>query len=449
MKRLLDFWLESQEDPSVREQNEVIIKASLMVYSFVGAASAVGMLFQLKNTPEPYFLLGFCAAGWWLLRRGMLMTVGFAIPLFSLSLLTYRLPLTNGIHDTLMPGYLLVIIFASLVFGRRMAGLFVALCLVSVGWVIGQGVAAEPVVERASFRDLPVIGALFVATAVLASIIVTNLKNTLLRLRESEQALARVNSELERQIDERTHALTYVNQEMESFFYSLSHDLRAPLRSVNGFAKILQEDFSAELSPQARDYLGRIFDSGQKMGLLIDELLAFSRVGRNPLRIQVVDMNEIVLDALNTLKPQTQKRAIEWQLGKLPPSMADQQLIQRVYLILLGNAIKFTRNRETAYIEVDYFEQDGKTIYFVRDNGAGFDMQYADQLFGVFHRLHRDDEFEGIGIGLAIARRIIWSHGGRIWAHGEVGNGAAFYFTLGERNLSGVDGPQNPISHPA
>jgi len=237
--------------------------------------------------------------------------------------------------------------------------------------------------------------------------------------------------ELEQRVMERTAQLEAANQELEAFSYSVSHDLRAPLRAINGFAQILEDDFSAELSPVAREFLGKIRAAGGKMGQLIDELLDFSRIGRKPLDRQETNLNELVRLSIEVLAPETSSRQIEWVLNELPPAAVDPVLFQQVYTNLIGNAIKYTSKCDRARIEVGTFSKNGETIYFVRDNGAGFNMNYVDKLFGVFQRLHRDDEFEGTGIGLATVKRIVQRHGGRIWAEAAVAQGATFYFTLG------------------
>jgi signal transduction histidine kinase len=221
------------------------------------------------------------------------------------------------------------------------------------------------------------------------------------------------------------------NREIESFSYSVSHDLRAPLRAINGFGKILNNDFAAELSPPAQGFLKRIVDSGEKMGHLIDGLLDFSRLGRKPLTVQPVDVGVVVRLIIESLAAETAGRQIEWVFGELPPCRADRILIDQVFANLIGNAVKYTRKREMTRIEVGSFSQNSEAVYFVRDNGAGFDMQYANKLFGVFQRLHSENEFEGSGIGLATVQRIVQRHGGRIWAEAEVDKGATFYFTLG------------------
>ncbi|MFO7583548.1 MAG: GAF domain-containing protein, partial [Anaerolineales bacterium] len=255
------------------------------------------------------------------------------------------------------------------------------------------------------------------------------LASALERLR-AEQRLRTLNVELEQRVRERTAELQKANQELEAFSYSVSHDLRAPLRAINGFARILQQDFAGELSPAADDYVEKIHDSGSRMAQLIDGLLDLSRIGRKPLIKQDVNPGEFVRQAIDSLAPEAAFRQIEWILRDMPSIHADPVLFQQVYENLIGNAVKYTGKCDVAQIEAGSLEQDGKTIFFVRDNGDGFDMRYVGRLFGVFQRLHHDDEFEGTGIGLAIVRRIIEQHGGRIWAEARPGQGATFYFTL-------------------
>ena len=252
-------------------------------------------------------------------------------------------------------------------------------------------------------------------------------------MKQAEEKIQRLNAELERRVIERTAQLEVANQELEAFSYSVSHDLRAPLRAVNGFAGIVLEDFGALLPEEGRGYLQRVRHGSQRMGQLIDDLLAFSRLSRLSLKRQPMNCTSLVQEALEELKPQREGRPVEIRIGELPPCSGDPVLVKQVWVNLLSNAIKYTRDRTPAVVEVGCLMQNGSHVYFVRDNGVGFDMQYANKLFGVFQRLHRADEFEGTGVGLAIVQRIVHRHGGRVWAEAAVEGGATFNFTLEEK----------------
>jgi PAS domain S-box-containing protein len=226
-------------------------------------------------------------------------------------------------------------------------------------------------------------------------------------------------------------ALQATNAELESFSYSVSHDLRAPLRAIHGFARILLEDHGTELDPEAQRLLGVIDGNTRRMGQLIDDLLAFSRLGRKDLERARVDMGELVRSAAEEARRTDTERTIDLVIAPdLPPAGGDRDLLRQAVANLLQNAIKFTRDRPDARIEVGHKADGGQTVYYVRDNGAGFDQRYAGKLFGVFQRLHRPEEFEGTGVGLAIVQRIVQRHGGRVWAEGKVNEGATFYITL-------------------
>ena len=234
------------------------------------------------------------------------------------------------------------------------------------------------------------------------------------------------------QVTARTRELESANRELEAFSYTISHDLRAPLRAVNGFASILLEDYATAIPEEARGYLQRVKDNGEHMGHLVDDLLAFSRLGRQAVRTQTVKTRDAVDRALAQLASEIQGRQVEIVIGQLPDCNVDPLLLEQLFINLLSNAIKYSRKRENARIEVGtQLGPDAEgPVFFVRDNGAGFDMQYADKLFGVFQRLHRSQDYEGTGVGLAIVHRIVERHGGRIWAEAKVDQGATFYFTL-------------------
>jgi signal transduction histidine kinase len=228
----------------------------------------------------------------------------------------------------------------------------------------------------------------------------------------------------------RSAELQAANAELEAFSYSVSHDLRAPLRHINGFADLLSEESGSKLDQAGRRYLSIISDSVRQMGKLIDDLLEFSKIGRVEMHFAQVSMSEVVEDVARKLKEGHQDRKIEWQIQPLPQVRGDRSLLKQVWTNLLANAVKYTRGRPSARIEVGCSRNGAELEFFVRDNGAGFDMKYAGKLFGVFQRLHRAEEFEGTGVGLANVLRVVTRHGGKIRAEGRVNEGAAFYFTL-------------------
>jgi light-regulated signal transduction histidine kinase (bacteriophytochrome) len=249
---------------------------------------------------------------------------------------------------------------------------------------------------------------------------------------KAEAEVRALSAELEQRVVARTAELLAANKELEAFSYSVSHDLRSPLRAIDGFTRILYEDYRADLPEDAQNYFQLIRTNAQQMGHLIDDLLAFARLSRQALTRRVVDPINLIRECLVTLQDEQANRSITIQIDDLPSCQADPALLKQVWINLLANALKYTRRRERAVIEISCQLVNGETIYAVRDNGVGFDMRYSDKLFGVFQRMHRSEEYEGTGVGLAIAQRIIHRHGGRIWAEAAVDIGAAFFFTLGE-----------------
>ena len=243
--------------------------------------------------------------------------------------------------------------------------------------------------------------------------------------------LAQLNSELERRVSERTAELEAANKELEGFSYSVSHDLRAPLRAIDGFAHVLEEDYADKLDDEGRRLLGVVRDRAQRMGGLIDELLDFSRLGRSPLAAAPLDMEALARSALDEVAAfDGVPPGWRCEIGQLPAAKGDPVMIRQVWVNLLSNAVKFSGKNGDAVITVTGTRNGSEQVYGVKDNGAGFDMRYYDKLFGVFQRLHRAEDFPGTGVGLAIVRRVVERHGGRTWAESRPGEGAAFYFSL-------------------
>lgn len=252
----------------------------------------------------------------------------------------------------------------------------------------------------------------------------------LAQIHEQEQGLTKLNAELEQRVQERTAELQASNRELESFAYSVAHDLRAPLRSVHGFSQTLMEDLGPTLAAPERDHLKRICGAAKKMGDLIDNLLNLSRLMRVDMKREQVNLSTLAQSIADELHSSDTSRTVTWVIQPDIIARGDKQLLSIALTNLFDNAWKYTGKKAKARIEFCATEQDGETVYYIKDNGAGFDMDYAGQLFGVFQRLHSNNDFEGIGIGLATVQRIIHRHGGRIWAEARVDEGATFYFTL-------------------
>jgi PAS domain S-box-containing protein len=253
--------------------------------------------------------------------------------------------------------------------------------------------------------------------------------------RRALEQIRRMNEELERRVTERTAALQAANRELEAFSYSVSHDLRTPLRAIDGYTRIFLDEYAQLLDAEGVRFCGVIRSQTQRMGKLIDDLLAFSRFSRAGMERVAIDMERMAKGVYLEVTTEEQRKRTEFRAEEIPAVVGDATLLRQVWVNLLSNAVKFSSMRVQMEIEVGSREEGKEVVYWVKDNGAGFDMQYGDKLFGVFQRLHSESEFEGTGVGLAIVQRIVHRHGGRIWAEGEIGKGATFYFSLPNKEV--------------
>lgn len=249
-------------------------------------------------------------------------------------------------------------------------------------------------------------------------------------LKIAQDAVRKLNDELEQKVVMRTAQLESVNKELESFSYSVSHDLRAPIRAINGYTRIILEDYAEKFDEEGMKILYAITSNSKKMGELIDDLLAFSRLGRKQVTFSEVDMTDLVRSVMDELLFEDGAHVSNFNIGTLPPAKADKALIKQVWINLISNAIKYSKHKAQTHIEIGAYEKDSLIVYYVKDEGAGFDMQYYDKLFGVFQRLHSQEEFEGTGIGLAIVQKIVHRHNGTVWADSKLNEGTCFSFSL-------------------
>ncbi|OPZ87476.1 MAG: Phytochrome-like protein cph1 [bacterium ADurb.Bin429] len=290
-----------------------------------------------------------------------------------------------------------------------------------------MGVGLDLYLRCKDGREVPVEISLSPFTTPEGLLVMASIRDITAR-KQAEEEITRLNTALRRNVEQ----LSVTNKELEAFSYSVSHDLRAPLRGIDGFSKILLAEYSGQLDETARDYLRRVRVAAQRMGRLIDDMLNLSRIGRREMQPAPVDVSALAAEVLAELRQAEPERAVTVIIAPEMTAVGDANLLRIVLENLLGNAWKFTGGRADARIEMGTLEEAGQTVYYIRDNGAGFDMAFADKLFTPFQRLHSEEEFSGTGIGLAIVQRIIARHGGRVWAEGAEGKGATFYFTVGE-----------------
>lgn len=288
-------------------------------------------------------------------------------------------------------------------------------------WFIVSKVELAEIYGPIKAREALIFSIVFLGITALIAITVLYHRKTV-----AEFLMRRYSAELERHIKE----LDAVNKELDSFSYSVSHDLRTPLRAIDGFSRILEQEYGSGLDGEGRRIIGVIRDGAGRMSQLIDDMLAFSRVGRQGLKITDVDMDSIARESYEELRPSTDGRDVRLELLPMPSAKGDPAMLRQVFFNLFSNSIKFTRPKASAHIKAGGWAEAAENVYYVKDDGVGFDMNYSGKMFGVFQRLHSQEEFEGTGVGLALVARIVVRHGGRVWAEGKVGEGASLYFSL-------------------
>jgi signal transduction histidine kinase len=421
------------------------VMAGIIVGRMPTATAEVFLAFGLA-----LILIDVAVKGW--RPAEFLAFAGAVIALFAIVAYTFGSLSTYGVlgrRPLAFHTLLLMVVFAfgvlaarprtglmSLATSDSVAGLFVRRMQPAViGIPVLAGWAVIELQRAGMFPPLLTVSYYAVALIVVFATITWQIAGSLRRIdvqrQEAQEQVQRLNTELEQRVADRTAQLERVNNELEAFSYSISHDLRAPLRHIDGFAQMLERSHADKLDPTARRHISIICEGARNMGRMIDDLLGLARLDRQQIASQSTDLNAVARKVIRDLQRDIGTRVVEWTCDPLPSAECDHGLITLVFTNLLSNAVKYTGRRKVAKISISARQVQEETVFAVSDNGAGFDQQYHDKLFGVFQRLHRADEFEGTGVGLATVRRIIHKHGGRVWAEAELDRGATFYFTLG------------------
>lgn len=399
----------------------------LGVYSFL----VVGWAASLSN-----FALGLVALFcWWLVRLGRIFLPAFVLSFAILITIHVALLNGNGIHDVAVLFYPILLAFVAMLLGRLALLVMTGFTVVSIFFVIHAevtGAITTPFHGVTDYSDIFVYSVAFSIQAALLWIMLSNWQDGMSAVLKAEETARSLNANLEARVHERTAEMQAALNELEAFSYSVSHDLRSPLRAMAGFSSILLDGYREKLDAEGISYVNHIHENALKMGHLIDALLNFSRLGRQPLRRIDLDMTDIVRAALDAQETEILANHAYVTLHPLPVARGDADMLKLVWSHFISNALKFTRADTDAHIEIGSLARaDGKQVYYIRDNGIGFDMKYADRLFGVFQQIHTEQEGgSAMGIGLATAHRIIRRHGGDIWAESTPLQGATFYFTL-------------------